>query len=1185
MKIAVVDSADSTTFEQRNSYRHRTPPIRLQFGDQSLIFSEDEQWPQLSKQLDRSGLAVSLLLKPTEGEHPFLVQQKGRLFQQQYPKVKVLYNRGRFLLVSLDVAMAKRLLADENPHFCLRPIDKSGVIFASRSASRAQPAARAWVQDIIDSLDSTAYFNDLSHLTSYPTRHAYTSSFTNAAHWARSELTAMGYTTALQTFSHSGHTIVNVIAERQGQQQQGRNVVLLVAHLDSLSNSANPNALAPGADDNASGCAGLLRIAWALRAHSAQHDFRLILFGAEEQGLLGSRHYVDQLSTTEKRRISAVINMDMIGVKNSEQATVLLEGGAQSQALIDQLADAAAAYTHLKVETSLNPYASDHLPFIDAGLPAVLTIEGADSANPNIHSSQDTLATLDLSLAMEILRMNTAAIASTLGKRGGITMPNLKLNDLEIVRPDLLELIKNSPLLRFQYSGRYDLNGGVSGGRSALRLDSRATSYKAFNNPIYKLNRPVYLNEDAIRPANGATAWWKKLLKPRATIHIDIDGSHPLNVVSGTVARGLYRVDTPPPHFIGQVTSDTRTNGARHLVVENFRFTWPMSSTTIDRLEIELTGAIFQTPVAEVSFIDSSSSHSYGPYSIEQQSTYFREVEIELDREDGAVDAEPYNTHTHPDRPANLREETLTLASAFRKSGIKITHSSEGNTISTAEAGSNSRWNYPELHDAMEAHWSAFDNRPQWKMWLFLAELADSDSLGGVMFDGNIDEPGGVDRQGTALFTKSPYFHTTSGGYIQANPPEDEAVARELFFNLVHETGHAFNLAHSWQKTQGEEWGAPSWMPVTDDDDALSWMNYPDRPSPGANATWFYERFRFRFNDEENLFLRHAPQHYVKMGDAAWFENHARVTRSSLDRRLSLSVRTQKQVFEYGEPINIELKLKNSSHETVRIHRQLDPSDGLVDIAITAPDGRRTPLIPLTRARTYLNQVYLEPGQAIYQAVNASIGKLGFGFKQPGAYRIEVAYRNIDGSTAAALTQLYVRPAANYADTAIINEMFDARVGRVLYVGGTRMLEDVNDKLDWIATRLGKRHPLQHTLSALRALPMTHRFKTLPAGGDKISVLDEDPEFVERTLKPSIADMASLADTLGHIQSRMIVDLYTDSALKLNMRSEPREAQGRLLTMYRERKVVTDVLQEIELRHNMLKHSQSKPTSQTETPA
>jgi len=81
---------------------------------------------------------------------------------------------------------------------------------------------------------------------------------------------------------------------------------------------------------------------------------------------------------------------------------------------IDALATAAATYTGLTVETSLNPFASDHVPFINAGMPAVLTIEGGDSANGHIHSANDTLTFVDWSFATEILRMNIAALAGWL---------------------------------------------------------------------------------------------------------------------------------------------------------------------------------------------------------------------------------------------------------------------------------------------------------------------------------------------------------------------------------------------------------------------------------------------------------------------------------------------------------------------------------------------------------------------------------------------------------------------------------------------------------------------------------------------------------------------------------------------------------------------------------------------------
>jgi len=255
------------------------------------------------------------------------------------------------------------------------------------------------------------------HLASYPTRHSTSESYRQAAAWVGRQLEEMGFEVRTEAITVDGRASLNVMADRSGQRSGGREVVLATAHLDSVNHDAGggPNAPAPGADDNASGSAGVLQLARSLRAHPAAEDLRLILFGGEEQGLLGSRDYVTGLSTAERARIRAVVNMDMIGCLNRAPASVLLEGAAVSQTVMDGLAQAAATYTGLIVETSLHPWGSDHVPFIEADLPAVLTIEGADQANKNEHSDRDRLDTISFDLALEILRMNVAFIAAELG--------------------------------------------------------------------------------------------------------------------------------------------------------------------------------------------------------------------------------------------------------------------------------------------------------------------------------------------------------------------------------------------------------------------------------------------------------------------------------------------------------------------------------------------------------------------------------------------------------------------------------------------------------------------------------------------------------------------------------------------------------------------------------------------------
>ena len=108
--------------------------------------------------------------------------------------------------------------------------------------------------------------------------------------------------------------------------------------------------------------------------------------------------------------------MDMIGSMKSDTRSVLLEGSPLSQAVINDLIEAGATYTQLSIETSLNPFSSDHVPFINAQIPAVLTIEGADNTNENIHSAKDTIDTIDYETTLEILRMNVAFVATEIGK-------------------------------------------------------------------------------------------------------------------------------------------------------------------------------------------------------------------------------------------------------------------------------------------------------------------------------------------------------------------------------------------------------------------------------------------------------------------------------------------------------------------------------------------------------------------------------------------------------------------------------------------------------------------------------------------------------------------------------------------------------------------------------------------------
>ncbi|MDT7581510.1 MAG: hypothetical protein QOK35_2774 [Pseudonocardiales bacterium] len=295
------------------------------------------------------------------------------------------------------------------------PVTAGTADSAAAVARRAEPAVPdPAVLALLDTLSRDAFLADLRTLAAHPTRRSDSAGFDDAATWAADELGAAGYAVSTQPVPRGGGRCRNVIGDRPGAAIAPREVVLVTAHLDSI-NLGGPAEPAPGADDNASGSAGVLALARALAGHPTALDLRVILFGGEEEGLFGSLHHVAALPPQERARIRAVVNMDMIGCRNTPDAGVLLEGAAVSQDVLDGLARAAATYTDLAVEVSLNPFNSDHVPFIDAGLPAVLTIEAADADNPRPHTADDTVDTVDPDLALAILRMNLAYLTEVLG--------------------------------------------------------------------------------------------------------------------------------------------------------------------------------------------------------------------------------------------------------------------------------------------------------------------------------------------------------------------------------------------------------------------------------------------------------------------------------------------------------------------------------------------------------------------------------------------------------------------------------------------------------------------------------------------------------------------------------------------------------------------------------------------------
>ncbi|WP_406218977.1 M28 family metallopeptidase [Streptomyces canus] len=184
--------------------------------------------------------------------------------------------------------------------------------------------------------------------------------------YVKAKLDAAGFTTTVQQFTSSGRTGYNLIADWPGGDTN--QVVMSGSHLDSVTAGA-------GINDNGSGSAAVLETALAVSRAGYQptKHLRFAWWGAEELGMVGSRYYVNSLSTASRSRISGYLNFDMIGSPNPGYFVY------DDDPAIEKTFK--AYYAGLGVPTEIETEGdgrSDHAPFKNAGVPVGGLFSGAD---------------------------------------------------------------------------------------------------------------------------------------------------------------------------------------------------------------------------------------------------------------------------------------------------------------------------------------------------------------------------------------------------------------------------------------------------------------------------------------------------------------------------------------------------------------------------------------------------------------------------------------------------------------------------------------------------------------------------------------------------------------------------------------------------------------------------------------
>jgi Zn-dependent M28 family amino/carboxypeptidase len=175
----------------------------------------------------------------------------------------------------------------------------------------------------------------------------------------------------------------NVLAERG---ETSGSLVVVGAHLDSVPEG-------PGMNDNASGSAAILETALRLaKEPAAGTPIRFGFWGAEERGLVGSRHHLDALSDEERRRIRFYINLDMVGSPNFGRFIQLsqTERTAETAGIIQTFTDHFEAQNLPVEERARNQrgFGSDDAAFAAKTIPTLGLFTGAGNPKSDEHAAR-----------------------------------------------------------------------------------------------------------------------------------------------------------------------------------------------------------------------------------------------------------------------------------------------------------------------------------------------------------------------------------------------------------------------------------------------------------------------------------------------------------------------------------------------------------------------------------------------------------------------------------------------------------------------------------------------------------------------------------------------------------------------------------------------------------------------------
>jgi hypothetical protein len=425
----------------------------------TVDFTPKEEHVILDEQAWQSEKSYYLVYVDQEDVQNYILQKASNL--------SVLHTDKKFLIGSMDESVYGQLQPYKNDGLVriqnsTAKIPETGYFSINRSFT-----SDPFVVDLINQVIPQNITATVQHLQDYGTRNAYHPQSVAAQNWIRDQFLAMGLAVEVMDFNMPGGSASdNVIATLPGTKYPDE-YIICGGHYDSYSNGSS----APGADDNASGTAGVIEMARIMSQYTFDRTIVFCAFSGEEYGLYGSAAYASR-AAQQGKNILGYYNLDMIGYLkpgNIALKTSLIYPSF-AQPLAAFYTEVCATYLpQLTVEPGfLSGGDSDHTSFNNNGFMGIFPFEALPNYSPYIHTSNDIVGLsynsevqagvfTQASLAAIITMANQLKAPAELSALAGDKL--VELNWAEIPDANGFNIYRNNELLVSTTNSRYfDLN-------------------------------------------------------------------------------------------------------------------------------------------------------------------------------------------------------------------------------------------------------------------------------------------------------------------------------------------------------------------------------------------------------------------------------------------------------------------------------------------------------------------------------------------------------------------------------------------------------------------------------------------------------------------------------------------------------------------------------------------------------